>query len=90
MVIWVVKFPREDYKRGVHVVLVSLADQFTGQFLNFFWSAKRKLSSLREWTILLVHSLEFFDQSFLKIGQSLVSRLDKKDQESGQKKLSGL
>ena len=57
---------------------------------SFFWSAKRKLSHLRDQTILFVHSLEFFVQSFLKIGHALISRLDKQNQESGQKKLSCL
>jgi hypothetical protein len=48
---------------------------------SFFWSAKWKLSHLRDWTMFFVHSLEFFVQSFLKIGHSLISRLDKKSRD---------
>ena len=40
---------------------------------------------LRDKTFFFVRSLKLFVQSFLKTGQSLVSRLDKK-QDSGQKK----
>ena len=57
---------------------VSLADQLSRQFLIFLGWPKKELSSLRDRTFILVHSLEFFVQSFLKIGHSLLSRLDKK------------
>ena len=59
---------KESY-RGVYVVLVSLIPVN----FSFFGPAKRKLSRLRDRTI-----LEFFVQSSLKIGHSLISRLDKK------------
>ena len=56
---------------------VSLADQLSGQFLIFLL-AKRKSSCIRDRTIFFVPSLEFFVKYLLKIGHSLISRLDKR------------
>ena len=56
--------------RGVHVVLVSLIGR---PISLFFWSAERKLSRFRDRTNFFVDSLEFFVQSFLKIGHAMVT-----------------
>ena len=69
---------------------VSLADNLSGKFLIFFLVGQKKIVPSQRQDNFFGHSLEFFVQSFLKIGHSLISRLDKKNQESGQQKLFGL
>ena len=56
---------------------VYFADQLSSQFLNFFGLAKKK-GPVPETRHFFVHSLELFFRSFLKIGHSLISRLEKK------------
>ena len=71
----------------VHVVLVSLlADQLSGQFLIFFGRPKKKLSTLRDWTIFLSTILISFVQSqirgwpiFKKYWTKKFKRVDKKN-----------
>ena len=62
---------------------VSLADQLSGQLLIFYGQSKNSEIGQKNF----VHSLDLFFQSFLKIGHSLISRQDKKNQESGQNKI---
>ena len=49
---------------------VSFADQLSGQFLIFLVGQKKIVPSQRP-DIFFVHSLEFFVQSFLKIGKNI-------------------
>ena len=66
--------------RDVHVVLVSLlAYQLSSQFLIFFCSSKKKLSSLRDQTIHILSTLLIFLSSLLWKLDTL-----KKNQENGQ------
>ena len=58
-------------------------------FWNLWVGQKKTIFQSQRPDIFFVHSLEFFVQSFLKIGHSLISRLDKKSRE-WTKKLSGL
>ena len=84
-------FTLDWHMRGIHVVLVSLFNRpIDLSISHFFGSAKRKVSCLRDRTLFFAHSPDFFVQSFLKIGHSLVSRLDKKKSRECTKKLSGL
>ena len=65
-------------ERDVYVVFISLIDQPIVQSIShIFLLAKKDLYLLRDGTF-FVHSLEFFVKSFLKIGHTLISRLDKK------------
>ena len=47
---------------------------------------QNKIALYQGQTICFVHFLNFLSIFFLKIGHYLIFRLDKKDQESGQKK----
>ena len=60
---------------------VSLANQLSGQFLICLGQPPKNCPVSD--STFFVHSLEFFIRSFLKIGHSLISRLDKKNQENG-------
>ena len=65
--------------RGVHVVLVSLFGRPIVRSISHFFGRPRQNCPFSETgQFFFVHSLEFFVQSFLKIGHSLISRVDKK------------
>ena len=64
--------------------LVSLADQLSCHFFIFLVSPQ-KMSSLRGRTIFFVHSLEFFCPVFFENWSPPNLRLDKRNQDSGQK-----
>ena len=61
---------------------VSLADQLSGQFLICFGWPKENCP--------VSETGQFFLSTLLKIGHSLIPRLDKKNQESGQSQLYDL
>ena len=68
-----------EYIRGVHVVLSLFADQLSGEFLNFFGRPNENCP--------VSETRHFFVHSFLKIGHSLISRLDKKKSREWAKKI---
>ena len=65
---------------------VSLADQLSGQFSIFFGWPKENCPVSQTGQFFCSLSWIFCSFFFLKIGHSLISKLDKKNQESGQKK----
>jgi hypothetical protein len=58
-------------------------------YFSNFWVGHKKIVQSQIGHF-FVHSLEFFVQSFLNIGKSLISRLDKKSREWTKYELSGL
>ena len=79
------------YIRGVHVVLVSLFGRpIVRSISHFFWSAKRKLSCLRDRTNFFAHSLESFVQSFFENWSPSNQRLDKKSRNDKKNNLRSL
>ena len=59
-----------------HLDLVSL---FGRPIVLVFFVGQKKIVLSQRLDIFFVHSLEFFVQCFLKIGHSLISRMDKRE-----------